>query len=564
MEKGFRHLSVLENGWLLKDEEIYPVTRVDIHDGLPEHFMTLYVDAIEGRIRESTRLMRTDHPEVLGLVYLENPTTTPDIETVTLDDLYSDAEHLYGSYAHVETCVDRQDCKTTEPLAISDLENGFIYTPAFDPLVLFDDPFAEVNAYRNITNINSWIRHSFGWDSLFDGETWIHVKVGRDWDNAGYYAGSSRTPPHIVFGVAEQNYAYDADTAHHEFGHAINDGLWTHGWMTLDSFGTDTSMFAIEEALADIWAFSYSGDPVANAYILASRNADNNTSCPRSLLGEGHYDARILTGFAWDLSEEIGLDAVSHIFFRTAAFLEKRETFHSLVEKLMVSVESLASEETTGVSQWHVDVIQETARSRGLLDEACANRLVPFYESEHRYAIGYGRNRTHKLNYPFGFQWEIRIPYDGAIARLRLEWIYPEFDVDGNPVSPGYRVYLRKGKPVSMTELTDPVAGEDCVSVVSDLHIEKSPSQVSYPLPSDGPLSKGDKLYVLLYADTDEPFIALKADLRFGSVSSSLSSYAYGAEMEEPSAQSGGCGAVPIAGSPSSMACLFDALLPFK
>lgn len=571
LEKGFRHFTVLESGWIVEGDIAYPVTRVDVHDGPPDLFMSLYVDAVDGRIRESTRLMRSEFPTdnidplIFGSVYLENPITTPNIANVVLSDLDPDTKHLYGKYARVETCTDRINCDETDTLAILDASEGFCFTPQFDKEKQADDPFAEVNTYRNISNINAWFRDSFGWEGLFNGETWISVKVGQDWDNAGYFSGNSKTPPYIVFGFSDQNYAYDADAAHHEFGHAVNDFFWQHGWIIRDKYGIDTAMYSIEEALADIWSFSFSKDPVSDAYIVASRSADNNTTCPLSLLGEGHYDSRILSGFAWDVAKEIGIEPLSHIFYRTIGFLEKHETFFSFVEKLMESTESLSSETGTGVFGWHVDIIQETARMRGLLDEACERRLVPFGEDELRYAIGYGRNRTRKFNYPFGFQWEIQSPSDDVFAQLNLEWVFPEEDSEGNPVSPGYRVYFNKSEPVTVSWLEDPLEGEDGFEVMADQLYSDSPSTVFFPLVSDGLLSKDDKIYVLLIAETDEPVIALKGDLRFVNESRQPDSSVYPVENGSNARRvlSSGCVSIPLTYNFSVIILLFEVLFPF-
>ncbi len=564
IEKGFKNVHASSPGWILSDGSVYPVVRVDVHDGFPDQYQTLFIDARDGLIRQTARLMFTEDPKILGSVFPENPVTTPDVSDEVLSHLEPGAEHLYGAYSRVETCVNRDTCDTTEPVATPDSANNFRYAPTFPEDNSSADPFAEVNAYRNVSAVNAWMRENFGWQALFGDETWIDVKVGQSWDNAGYYTGNSEKPPYILFGVAEQSYAYDADTAYHEFGHAVNNSFWRHSWMTHDSYGLNTSMYTLEEALADIWAFSFSKDPVANAYIVGSRNADNRATCPSNLLGEGHYDARILSGFSWDVGKTIGIDSFSQIVYRSMSFLSNEETFSGFVETLMQSARELAEISDSRVAQWHVDVIQEVARDRGLLDEACATRLVPLKANRRQYAIGYGRKRTGNVNSPFGIQWVVSNAESGSVARLYLKWIYPLMDLDDNPVTPGYSVYLRKGSPVSVTWLDDPQEGEDGVMVVADRQFYGAPTLVEYPEMGAGTLDSREDIYVLLLASTDEPFIALEAELRFVPESSvPLPTDQTAHEAVDVSPVATGCSVGTMTRSFPALKRSFAAFLPF-
>ena len=515
-------------GWIVDSSGyLLPVVRVETLNRHPQNAMVIYLDACSGKIAESDPLFKTSVSHLdaissfqnsLGQVFLENPVTTPIVSTVPLDHLDSDTVHLYGAYARVETCTDIESCDASEPIAVrSDrLDVAFDYEPLFFSDPQSPDPFAEVNVYRNITDISSWVRSTFGWDGLFNGETWVKVKVGQSWDNAAYYSGSKSNPPYIVFGIGEVNYAYDADTAYHEYGHAINDLFWQHVWMAKDEYGLDLSMFAVEEAIADLWSSTFSQDPVLNAYVTTSRNVDNKSSCPFSLYSEGHYDSRFVSGFLWDVRKVIGGDPFNHILYRSLSFLDKDVTFVDFVEALETSASDLASEETAGVEAWHVDVFQEKARARGLLDEACLKRLVPFEDKQTRYVVGYGRDRTNKTNFPFGLQWVISSDGDNRSIHLDLDWIYPDADDDGQEITPGYRVHVRKNRPVEVV-WRDPDnldEGDDAFDVVADFTWEGSPRAVEYPLIGGEPLEKGEQVYVLVSAESDESVIVIQADLR--------------------------------------------------
>ena len=524
---GYSLLEVGDSGWLLDDSgSLRSVVTAYTRGRFPDAFLTLYLDATSGRILDTDLLFQTqsvpimvdaDPQPTMGSVYPENPVTTPVVVDEPLIHLDSDTSFLYGKYVRAETCNERDTCDTSSPIAErSDLlSEAFVFNPQFSIDPEAADPFAEVNAYRNITRIASWIHDEFGWDGLFAEETWITVRVGQIWDNAAYFSGTKKVAPYITFGAETVNYAYDADTAYHEYGHAINDLFWRHSWRDTDEYGMNLSMFAMEEALADVWAATLAGDPVLNAYVTASRTVDNAATCPGSIFGEGHYDSRFVSGFLWDVREAIGALAFNHILYRSLGFLEKKINFTDFIDALEQSASDLSEEGVAGVKQWHVDLIQETARARGLFSDACLKRLVPLRDNETRYAIGYGRDKTKKTNYPFGLQWEVTAEGGDAIIRVMLSWIFPESNDEGDPVNPGYCVHVRKNFPVEVL-WRDPDTleeGDDAFDVVADYTWDDSPTVVEYPLIDGVPLESGEKLYLLVSALSQEPNIVIKANM---------------------------------------------------
>jgi hypothetical protein len=525
--KGYLPSDVIGHGWLADTSgKLIPVVRVDTEGSVPEAYLSLYLDAFTGRVVETDLLMQTGVyslfdqipiSDTLGSVYYENPITTPDIVQERLTYLDDNTTCLYGRYVHAESCIDKDTCKESAPMADQDKvsTDDFLFEPLFFDDPDASDPFAEVNAYRNITRISAWIHEQFGWNRLFNEETWITVRVGRSWDNAAYYSGSKKTAPYIVFGHDDVNYAYDSDTAYHEFGHAINDLFWNHSWMSKDGYGLDISMFTIEEAIADMWSATFSGDPVLNAYITVSRNVDNNATCPNSMYGEGHYDSRFVSAFLWDVREEIGSDPFNNIFYRSLSFLTKSTSFSDFIDALAHSVQDLVEEGVAGVFDWHVDLIQEKARVRGLLDDACLNRFVPLNTDRTRYAIGYGRSRTGNNNYPFGLQWEITAHESRQRFHIQLEWIFPESTDEGEEVSPGYRVHVRKNRPVEVVWRDKDVLedGDDAFEVLADYTWDNSPEMVEYPIIGGVDLKQGEKIFLLISADSEEHTIVIGADL---------------------------------------------------
>jgi hypothetical protein len=492
------------SGWMRGgDGRLVPVIRVEADGGwlLDEPMAVFY----------AARSLVEIHAEPLfetavagGLAFADNPATTPDPIAVELADLDEPGDLLYGAHARVERCIDAAECAATAPTARPNKQGDFIYSPDLGEFT-FDDPFAEVNPYYNITRFANWLNDELGWAGQFGDHSWIAVKVGIGWYNAAYYGGNSDNDPFIIFGQDVIDMAYDADVACHEYGHAINHSLRSHPWFLRDAYGLDTSPAAIEEGLADIWTQTFNGDPVMNAYVVKSRTADNDLVCPDSMAGEGHYEARILSGFGWDARERIGAEAWSHVVYRTLPFLPEDAVFADFVTALAASAADLAEEGAAFVDTGAAQAILEEGAARGLLDEACAARLVPLSDGVRRGVYGYGRARTGKRDRPFGVQWVLTAPEGAAAFHLELEWLFPE------GVAPGYRVHLSRGEPVAVTWI-DPQTvpeGEPEFEVDADQTIEGAPSHVDYPEAGVAPLAAGEQVYVLLSADTGESTVVL-------------------------------------------------------
>ncbi len=512
-------------GWLrLGEDRLTAVVRVDTRERPPAEPLRLYLDASSGRILRTERLRWTQAMSTpVGSIFIENPLTTSEVATVPLTFLEEETTVLNGRYAQVSTCIDREKCKEHSPLAIRAAEGAeFVFDPVFDP-ENFDDPFAEVNTYHHITTFSQWMRETFGWDALFHGREWIEVRVGRQWNNAAYYLGTEERPDLIVFGKDEEaNFAYDADVIYHELSHAVIQTLWEHPWMSRDALGIDVAMNGLEEGLADMWAETFAGDPTMDMYITRSRTAANDHTCPNDLYSEGHLEAQILSGFAWDVRQQIGKAAHEQILYRSMFFLEENINFRDFVLALEQSATDLAEEQASAVRRWHVEAIRQQAVNRGLLDEDCRDRLVPFIDKQTRIVVGYGNRLTNNYDYPFGLQWKITTPANAESFKLYLSWTFPEESEDGEPVTPGYRVHIRRGEPVEIRwlEAADLIEGEPAFEALCDYTFDGAPTEVGFPLQNMAAAAPGEIFYVLLSADTEEPIIAVEGELRFSIVQS--------------------------------------------
>jgi hypothetical protein len=493
-------------GWLVaRDGTLTAVIRVETGADATDEPLALFLCARTMKIVHAEPLV--DQIEAPGAVYSENPVTTPISTIVALSHLDEQRElWLRGRYARVTRCADVLACKETEIGARPDYRGQFLFGPDLTPYS-FDDPFAEVNAYYHITAISRWMHDEFGWNADFGGNTWISVWVGLAIYNAYFYQGNDEVLPRIVFGQDTVDFAYDADVAFHEFGHAINRSAWSHPWFFADELGMDTSPFGIEEGLADIWAETFAGDPVMNAYIVYSRTADNNLICPDDLRAEGHMEARIVSGFGWDVRERIGADAWNHIVFRSLLILESEAGFDNMVAALTTSAEQLLDEGQIPIPNDTTEVILEEAHARGLTDPDCLDRLVPLPEGRHKIVYGYGRDRTWGHDFPFGLQWRIVAPADAAAFRVTFDCRHPD------DRSRGFRAHVSRGRPVQVTwyPVADLEDGQPAFSVDADLTVSGAPPFIEFPFIGQQPLEPGEEIFVLLSADTDSRIIAIAA-----------------------------------------------------
>ena len=99
------------------------------------------------------------------------------------------------------------------------------------------------------------------------------------------------------------------DVIYHEYGHAINQFLYTR--LRGSGMGNGT----LGEATADINANMIRDDPrIGIGFRITGddgliRNSDNNRVFPQDLVNEIHDDGMILSGAVWDMRKAIGIDA---------------------------------------------------------------------------------------------------------------------------------------------------------------------------------------------------------------------------------------------------------------
>lgn len=169
----------------------------------------------------------------------------------------------------------------------------------------------------------------------------------------------------LAFGQAAQlDFAYDGETVYHEFGHLVIHALADLDHVTADPYGLTHLGGALNEGLADTFAFLVSGNPSLFAYLDERigggflRPADNDDTYPADLIGLGVKDGMIISGANWEvlalLEAEAALDATG--FARV----------------LLLTLERLAGQTPWTTYQPYADALLEVLPEEGLGDHVAA------------------------------------------------------------------------------------------------------------------------------------------------------------------------------------------------
>ncbi|MCX7944717.1 MAG: hypothetical protein N2746_09450 [Deltaproteobacteria bacterium] len=120
----------------------------------------------------------------------------------------------------------------------------------------------------------------------------------------------------IVFGQGERvDFAYDAEVTYHEFTHAMIGSTSNLAYAFIDQYGMYIDPGAMNEAFADYFSSTVSGDPRLGEYVSnatedvgALRDLSVNVRCPDDLWGESHNDGLLLSNALWKIRTEFVKD----------------------------------------------------------------------------------------------------------------------------------------------------------------------------------------------------------------------------------------------------------------
>lgn len=306
--------------------ELVPAWQLDVRHLAVARAERLFLDARSGAVL--ARLPRA--LDARGSVFANNPDTDMGMATeVELTDLTG--SRLTGRYLRVASC-NAQAGTGCAPVGYAepDAAGDFLFAPAESRV--FDDPFAEVNAYHHASVVARYFRdtHAFTWTC--GASTSMEVLVNYSeapstaYDNAAYVpGGGSGGCGLLIFGEGSLgDFAYDGDVIYHEYGHAVTDVLTDILGFASNNLGVNYFPLAVNEGTSDYWAATIQGNPeVAESFSDASglggtgslRVIANDLRCPNDLIGEGHFDGRIHSAVVWDLREALGADDADQILY---------------------------------------------------------------------------------------------------------------------------------------------------------------------------------------------------------------------------------------------------------
>lgn len=320
----------------------------------------------------------------LGRVYLEDPVSDADTTTDVDLPFLTSRDRLTGRYFRVASCnAGASGCEPTQ-LALADADGNFLFDPR-EPA--YDDEFAEVHGYHHTNRAAQYFRdeHGFEWSCGADSLMRVIVNYTEDpatpYDNAAYSPSTGGECGFMLFGQGERDFAYDSDVVVHEFSHAVVDLVAALESFLIDRLGLAYDPGSINEGVADYFAATLGDDPFMAEYFMgtsslsgegALRRLDNDLVCPDDLVGEVHFDGRIIAATAWELREALGAPKVDALVFSTIAALESGPSLSDFAETMSASATALEMAGTMSADD--VLAVNASLEARGLVG---CRRIVP-------------------------------------------------------------------------------------------------------------------------------------------------------------------------------------------
>ncbi len=426
----------------------------------------------------------------LGRVFLVNPIqdswTTTEVEMMRL---LGDGTTLTGeNTAAWQYSTDGTHTQT----ALPDVSGNFFYDPATaasEPV--FDDPFAQVNAYYQVDFISERYQTELGY--VQDrGPIPVYVNYvenpGEPYVNA-FYDPEAWT---ISLGQADTgDFAYDADTIYHEFMHSVTDSVAHLLYMGADIYGMFVFPGGLSEGLSDVMAVAITGDPDMGEYIIG-RNLVNDRTCPDDIAGESHYDGEIIGGACWEIHELVGGPDLERLAYGAVTMLTPTASYAQFAAGMMTTAEAM---ETDGdLTADEVDGIAAILADRGI--DTC-ERVMSLDGGETYTVAAMGMISMGSCDmmdfalaagysFPPSFQWSIEVPpgatsltIDAQVTALgpgdRYVWVnlragnYVQYEMV--EIFPGYTLPVKldvadatfadPAGPITLTALTDPALETD-------------------------------------------------------------------------------------------------------
>ncbi len=496
------------------------VYRVDLWPVQPGAHWRVSVDAHSGEII-TARDMRQ---QAMAQVYEHNPANSGLVE-VELPGLELGATTLSSELAQVYTMVYDGDVDSLAQTAIADEAGDFFYEPD-DEVDIYDDPFSEVNAYWQVSDIKQWFAadHGHSWGGAVTLTTNYRDSATGRYDNA-YFTKDWNGDYIIVLGQGTIDLAYDADVIQHEFGHGIVDDLCDINAeldypISFDQYGLHSAAHAVNEGMADYWSSTFQGDACSAEYFGSAfgqaclRDLDNDRKTPDDLLGEAHEDGMIVGGTLWAVRQAVGVPLADDIIYGALGSLSSAPTF--LEYATAVDEHAAALADTGELDQADLDAIASIFEERGWYK---SGRVIPIADGGSEQGIfmgadllaGYAgsaactlaRSFDGGLLFPLPFQFSFTLPTDVDVAAVNIDFglqkaSFPNV-LDDDDLQYGF--YLRQGELITFEEYNlYQLIGFDFTILTEvvdyDLVIDDQPDSVRLEVGDpDYPLVPGETYY---------------------------------------------------------------------
>ena len=401
--------------------------------------------------------------EARGLAFERSPSMTPEPTEVSLSGLTDPSGALAGEAVRVVNCV-KDTAATTcqlEPKARPGPDGSYLeYGPpsdhGFGAPGSLDDPFAEVNAYYQLTRAHAYFARLGAPPrpapvAIVNAMFPVEFPGGADWfplDNAAYVAPGflartgfewpSEEPSFIIGQGFFVDWAYDADTLIHEYAHFVLgsvDGAARFRRYAVDEQGIDPLSIAMTEAYADYFAASLVGDPAPPEYAYGGlarffemagqpvpirarpRVLSERRVCPDDLLSELHLDSRAYSSALWAIREALGADLADRIVFESVMTFPARFTVREAIDATLERAEMEGGATRAAVEAAFGD--------RGLIDCRRIKRYEDFTiagDQEAVHVLGRMEAEASELAgfVPAFWQYEVAVPPETRALRLSI------------------------------------------------------------------------------------------------------------------------------------------------
>ncbi len=464
--------------------------------------------------------LRDMRQHALADVYEHNAANSELVE-VELHGLAEGDEWLTSDLAQVYTLIFDGSNESLSQTATADEDGNFFYEPD-DEENIYDDSFAEVNAYHHVTDIRTWLAEDYGHDAGGSVSLTVNYRDSASglYDNA-FFSKDMAGNYTIALGQGTIDLAYDADVIQHEFGHGVVDDLCDINSeldypISFDEYGLHSAPHGVNEGMADYWSSTFQGDPCSAEYFGSAfgweclRDLDNDNITPDDLLGEAHEDGMIIGGALWEVRELIGVPTADDVIFGALASLTPAPTF--LEYATAVDEHALAA----GLDQDTLDAVAEIFERRGWYksDRAIdipdggteqglflgADLLAGYAGSS---ACTIARSFDGGLLFPLPFQFSFTMPTDVEVEAVNIDFGLEKASIpnvlDDDDLQ--YSFYLRQGELITFEEYNlYQLIGFDFTILTEvldyDLEIDDEPGSVRLEVNDpDYPLEPGETYY---------------------------------------------------------------------